>query len=389
MMKTLFISSYYLFADTRFGGSKRLYYFAKALEKCGEVYVICHDGCGELAGSTDAMPRTDFSHFLFLPIGETRNLFGKFLRPGYDTRRFLNANAGVIREFLGAADVDAAFLAYPLALSFIGTVVPAGTRPIVYLEDDLLIESIAAHKGNNVLDLYRAVRLKQMRWYYAEKLSHVDAFVSISSQEEALVKRYFPGVNSHIIKYGIPLDDYCFFASRPKDFTVGFIGNFLHVPNADALGWFLQKVYPVLVHAAPGIRVLIAGKNIPERLRGEFAGDTSLAWVENTPQLGDFYRSISVFVNPIVSGRGLRTKLVEAAAFGRPIVSTSLGAEGYEDLTIDIADGHTHFAERCLALKNDVSHYEHCAESNRKTVEQMYSLEAVGRQLLSLLQRNN
>jgi glycosyltransferase involved in cell wall biosynthesis len=384
-MKILFVSSYYLFPGTRFGGSKRLYYFAKELEKYGAVHVICHDGCGELEGGAEPPP-PDLKNFLYLPLVRKRNFFTKVLEPGYDTRRFLAANRGRISDFIGESHIDAAILAFPLALSFIETIIPRSAKPVLYLEDDLLLETILSKKSRNAFDLYRWVRLAQLRSYYAERLSRVDTFVTISVQEQALVKRHFPGVRSRIVKYGVPLHDYPFSPSRAEHFTVGFVGNFRHVPNADALAWFLSSVLPVLKQLVPYVKTLVAGKDIPAGIRNEHEGNGSIAWAEDIPRVCDFYERISVFVNPIVSGRGLRTKLVESAACGRPMVSTTLGAEGFEDLSILIADTPAGFAEHCKALKDDPLLYARIAEGNRKTVERSYSLEAVGGQLRSLIE---
>jgi glycosyltransferase involved in cell wall biosynthesis len=384
-MKILFISSFYLFKETRFGGSKRLYYFAKELQKYGDVYVICQDGCKELANGAPSQ-NADFDRFLFLPLEETRSFFMKFFRSGIINEDFLRENSGLVKDFLGTAKFDAAILAFNLALSFIGTVVPPATHPVVYLEDDLSFEKIRTQRAGNIFDIYRSVRLKQLISYYKKKLSQIDTFITISPQEQEIVKRLFPGTHSQVIKYGIPLEEYPFFSSPPSVFTAGFLGNYQHTPNAESLKWFLGSVLPVLKQAIPDLNVLIGGRNIPTSMRNAFPGDSSLVWAENVSPLSDFYKRISVFINPIVSGRGLRTKLIEAAAFGRPIISTGLGAEGLGDLSIDIANSAGEFAECCARLKSNHSYYMNAVQKNRKIVEQRYSLTAIGRQLVDILQ---
>jgi len=62
------------------------------------------------------------------------------------------------------------------------------------------------------------------------------------------------------------------------------------------------------------------------------------------PRVGDvedltqFYGSIGIFINPLRQGRGLRTKVVEAAAFGRRFLSTAFGAEGLEELQLRLCE---------------------------------------------------
>jgi glycosyltransferase involved in cell wall biosynthesis len=383
-MKILFISSLYLFKDTRFGGSKRLYYFARELSRHAEVYLICYDGCGETNASTGQTAHGEFDHFLLLPSLDTRSLLKKITTPALNTEDFLIANADRIGEFLGDATFDAAYLAYPLALSFIGTVVP-GKTPVVFFEDDLLIEQTRnAMKYGFLKAPFFFVRFLQLLSYYRKKLDSVAVFGCISPQEQRIVKRYFPKVRSEIIGYGIPLEEYPYIAGAPPDFVIGFIGNFRHTPNVRSLDRLLNDIFPALKKTMPDARLLVAGKDIPAAARAACISDRSVEWKEDIAHVSEFYGAISVFVNPIVSGRGMRTKLIECAAFGRPAVSTALGAEGLEDLSIDIAETASEFAVCCGRLKNDRSYYDRIAATNRAIVEERHSLSAVGKRLLGL-----
>jgi glycosyltransferase involved in cell wall biosynthesis len=382
-MNILFISSYYLFNETRFGGSKRLYELAKGLKKYADVSVICLDGCKEYGGSAMLRTHPDFEHFLYLPWTDSRGLFGKIVSPAIIIEDMLTKNSGILRSFLGNRNYTSAFLAFPLSLSFIGTVVRPGQFPIVYLEDDLLIEKVRADRQRD--HLYRFIRTKQLMAFYRKKLAFCDTFTAISSQEKHIINRYFPNIRVELLGYGIDLDRYPFLAEIPDTFTLGFIGNFRHIPNVDALTWFLAQVYPMIKSEIPGIRTVVAGSAIPDRILQKNRSDSSIAWREDVADLKDFYGSISVFVNPIVSGRGMRTKLIEAAAFGRPIVSTRLGAEGLEDLSMDIAETARDFAGYCRRLKDDKSRYLFAAKKNRTFIEQNCSNEKICKQLLDIL----
>jgi glycosyltransferase involved in cell wall biosynthesis len=386
-MNILFISSYYLFGETRFGGSKRLYVLAKELDKYADVSVICLDGCKELdSGASSFQSHPDFEHFLYLPWTDSRCFFNKFFFAGIIIEDMLKANNELLSSFLGNKTYDAALLAFPLGLSFIGTVVPPGKFPIVYLEDDLFLEKVRFEKQKNIFGpIYRSVRMKQLTAFYRKKLASCDTVTAISSQEKEIFNRYFPSAHVELLGYGIDLEHYPFLAFSPDAFTLGFIGNFQHLPNRDGLAWFLETVYPEIKNAIAGIRMVIAGHAVPGDLRKRHSKDNSITWKGDVADLKNFYRDISVLVNPIISGRGMRTKLIESAAFGKPIVSTTLGAEGAEDLEIDIADTANDFAGRCSRLMDDKSHYLSVAKKNRSIVEQKYSASVVGKRLYNIL----
>jgi glycosyltransferase involved in cell wall biosynthesis len=383
-MNILFISSYFLFSQTRFGGSKRLYLLARELTRHADVSVICLDGCKELSANAEVpQSHPDFGHFLCLPWTDSRGVLGKIITPGIIIENMLKRNAEGIAAFLGRRAYDAALLAFPLSLSFIGRAVVPGKFPLVYLEDDLFIERVRTQRPNGLFgSIYRAVRVNQLVSFYRRKLAFCSAFAAVSSQERSVIGRYFPEAHVELLGYGIDPAQYPFLAARTGAFTLGFIGNFRHAPNVDGLAWFLKTVYPLVKSDMPGIRMIIAG---PDPQFGEYRDDPTITWLGDVTDLRDFYNAVSVFVNPIVSGRGMRTKVIEAAAFGRPIVSTALGAEGLEDLSIDIATTAEDFARCCRRLQKDNSRYSAVAGRNRAIVEQAHSIEKVCNRLLDIL----
>jgi glycosyltransferase involved in cell wall biosynthesis len=386
-MNILFISSYYLFRETRFGGSKRLYLFAKELEKYGKMSLLCLDGCKEMV-SAGPTPEThpEFDHFLYLPLSDTRNFITKTTRSGIIIEDLVKKYSEKIRSFLGGRKYDVVFLAFTYSLSFIGTVIRPGSIPMVYCEDDLFLEKVRDEKLDSPVGfVYRYIRKKQLVSFYRKKLAAVNMFIAISNEEKNIIKRYFPALPVALIGYGINPDEYLFIKNVASPFTLGFIGNYDHIPNMDAMIWFLRDIYPQVKNAIPDLRLIVAGKNIPERLRHDYGADSSISWLENVCDLRTFYSGISVFVNPILSGRGLRTKLIEAAAFGKPIISTRLGAEGIEDLQIDIAETAGDFITCCRRLMSEDGPYLTIAMNNRNMVIRRYSISTVGSRLIAVL----
>jgi glycosyltransferase involved in cell wall biosynthesis len=164
----------------------------------------------------------------------------------------------------------------------------------------------------------------------------------------------------------------------------GFIGNYGHPPNQEALRWLSEGLAEAIRERCPDARFVLAGKGIPAWARNEFGGRSYVELREDVPDLRDFYAGVTAFLNPIRSGRGMRTKIVEAAAFGRPIATTSLGAEGLENLALRIGDGTRGLAEACAALLADPDP-EAAIRRNRDTVEREYSLGKVAGELLTFI----
>jgi len=390
-MNILFISSYYLFDKTRFGGSKRLYLLAKELQKHATVTLLCLDGCEEIQTVMENIQdHSDFKRFLFVPKADNRSFLKKIFSSGLIIENELISQRDAIAPFLNAESYDAVVLAFPLALSFINTVITPGAFPIIYIEDDLFLEKIQFEKRFSFFaPLYRFFRHRQLRLFYQKKLAYCKTILAISNQEKDLLKKRFPKANVGVLGYGIPLEEFPFIPSFPSAFSIGFIGNYYHTPNAEGLRWFLQAIYPTLQASIPALKFYCAGRSIPQDVRNAYSRNNSIQWLCDIENLADFYSNISVFVNPIISGRGMRTKLIECAAFGRPIISTRLGCEGFEEFHVEVAETAGEFAASCHKFIANKSLLPTIAKANRTIIEQQYTIEKVGQKLFLELQSAN
>jgi glycosyltransferase involved in cell wall biosynthesis len=186
------------------------------------------------------------------------------------------------------------------------------------------------------------------------------------------------------LKYGLPLGEYPFSASPFAWRTLGFIGNYEHLPNQDAARWLIQDLFPYLESQIPEAKLVLAGKSFPPQLYEETKRRKGIQVLGEVQNLEGFYSQIGVFINPIRKGRGLRTKLVEAAAFGKPILSTPLGLEGLETFDCGVFKDEVGVLTLLRAM-GDPENYKRMALKNRSIVESEFSLEAAGAQLIESL----
>ena len=118
---------------------------------------------------------------------------------------------------------------------------------------------------------------------------------------------------------------------RPSSRSLLFVGSMGHMPNVDAMRWFLDAIWPRL--AGGGFTLDIVGHPLPPFLlrAGRQPGVNVHGWV---PDLAPFYGRAALCIAPIRFGSGTRVKLLEYAANGVPVVSTRMAAEG-----LDFSDG--------------------------------------------------
>jgi len=117
-----------------------------------------------------------------------------------------------------------------------------------------------------------------------------------------------------------------------KDFSerrdLLYVGGFGHPPNIDAVLWFAKEVYPKVLERYPDMKWHVVGGKVPVEVQ-ELASDHIL--IEGflpDETLEKLYRECRMSVVPLRFGAGVKGKVVEAAYYQIPLVTTSIGAEG-------------------------------------------------------------
>jgi glycosyltransferase involved in cell wall biosynthesis len=112
---------------------------------------------------------------------------------------------------------------------------------------------------------------------------------------------------------------------RPEDpLRLLFVGAVNYRPNRLGLEWFINEVLPVVRGRLP-VPVEVDVVGMPPR---KLTGSESVTVHGRVPSLDSFYERAHVVIVPVLYGSGTRLKVVEAMAYGRPVVSTAAGAEG-------------------------------------------------------------
>ncbi len=156
--------------------------------------------------------------------------------------------------------------------------------------------------------------------------------------------------------------------------TLLMLGGYNYYPNINAANFLIEKVWVQIHKAMPNARLIIAGpypENIPSYDKGipgvDFAG-----FVDN---LSELYQRSRVVCCPILSGGGTRVKMVEAAAYGKPIVATRVGSEGLEfkdGQEFLMRDNPNDFAAACLELLRNYDLCDRLGSAARATAIKKY-----------------
>ena len=131
---------------------------------------------------------------------------------------------------------------------------------------------------------------------------------------------------------------------------VGFIGRFEYLPNVQGIRWFVEECWPRIRRQVPDARLRLIGKGSDAAVTSAGNDIDALGWVEDA---ASEIASWSVMVIPVRTGAGTRVKIADGFSRQCPLVSTRVGAFGY-DVTngreLFLADTPAEFAGACVRL---------------------------------------
>ncbi len=171
---------------------------------------------------------------------------------------------------------------------------------------------------------------------------------------------------------------------------LSFIGSLDWAPNLEGLNWFLKEVWPLLRSHFPDMELHIAGRNPPPRLSRLVMPGVQVHG--EVPCAKTFLKKYPVMVAPLLSGSGMRAKILEGMALGRVVLTTSLGAEG-----IEARDGEHFFLTDTpdaylQVLKNGFEQpdqWRQIAKRAQVLVHQHYDRRKAAQQLLKLYEHTS
>lgn len=222
-----------------------------------------------------------------------------------------------------------------------------------------------------------------MRRWEARYAAHFDVCVMMSELDAQRVKRRNPDINTAVIPNGVDVDEKRPLPDPTRPYDLLLVGTLTHPPWADAVQQFNDHIFPLICRQVPTVRMVIVGQAPPsiQALASERVIVTG--WVESVEP---YYRQTAVSVVPLRSGGGTRLKILESLAYGRPVVSTSIGCEGLELIDghdLLVADQPDEFADQVVRLLTDGGLRRGVARNGRCAVEEKYSWATIADKLVS------
>ena len=223
---------------------------------------------------------------------------------------------------------------------------------------------------------------KTLKEFELNALETVDGVAAITRKDAAFFRKYCskPVID---IPFGVYPEQF-----KPKYEIEGkprfyHIGSMNWMPNEEGLRWFVDEVLPKTVEKVPDFVYHLAGRSMPEWLTT--MKNPHVDVIGEVPDAKEFVTNHDVAIVPLLSGSGIRIKIIESMALGKTVITTRVGAEGIlydEEVNIIIAENKAKMVEAIRSLNENPETAVRIGQAARKLVEETYDNRKIIARLL-------
>ncbi len=203
--------------------------------------------------------------------------------------------------------------------------------------------------------LYHLIQWRRMRRYEIQTAQCFQKVIVPSQVAKNELIKYLPERKIEVIPFGITLPDISSisFKYSSKGKNLLFVGAMGRPYNVEAVMYFYEEIWPLIFAEEPNVRFWIVGSQPPAHIRQLAELDDRIEVTGFVEDLTPYYLKADVFVAPLTIGGGVVTKILDAMAMGKPVVTTTIGNEGIgaqDGRDLVIADAPQAFAREVLSL---------------------------------------
>ncbi|MGZ3867296.1 MAG: glycosyltransferase family 4 protein, partial [Bacteroidia bacterium] len=173
---------------------------------------------------------------------------------------------------------------------------------------------------------------------------------------------------------GLVFENYPVDNNNEIPLSVFHFGSMDWLPNEEAVLWFVENVWDKVLQKVPQAKFYIIGRGMSQKISSLVKPNVVVVGKTDTAQ--KVYHNYSVMIIPILSGSGMRIKMIEGMAYAKPIVSTTIGAEGIavrSGINCLLADSPGDFANAVAEILLSQNKKQSLSKEARAFAEEFYN----------------
>ncbi|HWG75590.1 MAG TPA: glycosyltransferase [Steroidobacteraceae bacterium] len=253
--------------------------------------------------------------------------------------------------------------------------------------EHVLIARYAALESNIAKKVYASLEARKLRRFETLCWKRSDLILACSDYDSRTIASLSPRSKVRVVPNVVDVSSYPLLPDG-NELKLIYTGGMDWYPNRDAVAFFATTILPRLRGMVPGVKLVVAGREPSADFRRRFADTPDIEFVGNVPDIRSEISRASVCIVPLRIGSGTRLKILEAAAMAKPMVSTSIGAEGLEFVPgqeIILADDPEEFAISVASLLKDSTLRHSMGQAARLRVAERYSIPTLRNSIYSAL----
>lgn len=244
-----------------------------------------------------------------------------------------------------------------------------------------------AEDQKGVKKAYLNTLVKKLDRYEKQVLNSFDGIAAITKEDKFLLEKMGCQIPIEIFPFGVNMDDYPI-----GDMIVGknvfHIGSMDWMPNQNGVKWFLDKIWNKVLKEVPEARLNLAGREMPNSIKTDSAQNIYVLGEVNSAN--GFINENNIMVVPLLTGGGMRVKIIEGMALGKTVVSTTIGAEGISitnNKNILIADSPNEMAQVIIECLTNNNKQLEIGKAARELMERDYDNKIIVTNLLTFFKQ--
>jgi len=317
------------------------------------------------------------------PFDAFLNLFSA---ESYNIQRFNNKTfENRLAEILDANKFDIIHLESIFCAPYLNTIRTHSKAKVIVRAHNIefrIWEQLAAQEYNLFKKWYLNLLASRLKKYELDVLNKVDGVVAITKDDLEGLKQLGINVPMEVVPIGMKVSEIEVKPVPSDSVHLYHLGAMDWLPNVEGINWFVDEVWPVISKELPDVKCSLAGREMPASLLSHSAGNLTIEG--EVSSVSEFISDKNVAVIPLLSGSGLRVKIVEALTYGKVVITTSLGVTGIPYVNgknILIADSPEDFLKQIKWLNDNPESIQTISTEARKLAEREFDLSSLSSKL--------
>ena len=333
------------------------------------------------------------SVFIDTTIKAKDAFFNLFSKKSYNVERFISDDfSKKLTEILKEEEIfDFIIIESLFVTPYIETIKKHTKAKIILRAHNVeheIWERISANTTNIVKKKYIDLLAKRMKNYEISIFNKLDAICAMTNVDVESFKELGFKKNIASIPTGYILEELKIVEKPVDDFSVFHLASMDWLPNTEGVDWFIKNVWSIVNKTVPKAHLFLAGREMPQSYYE--LNNKSITTIGPVKSAKEFFLSKHIMVVPILSGSGMRIKIIEGMAIGKVIIATTIGAEGINctnNKNILIADSPKAFSAAIIKCLNDKSFCEEISKNAKALIIEQYSNESISSKMMEFFKQ--